>query len=790
MKKIFLLLFLTIGYFFSFAQPISNRGTTSVTVSDARLQAQYNLFIPRYTDTAAANLQKGIDSCGAIIFTYNGNKLWKRNCSPKKWKEISEIADGIDSLKRSSDSIYAYKNNQWIFQYKDSVGGGGSTPNLQAVTDVGSTTTNTIQIDKDLSSLKLFNNIGSFQYDLLNYQLLDGTLGTFYVRVDQNNFAAPHIYSYGQDGEYLITANESGLPKLNFNTSGDFFNMSGGGKSFSIVPDSTIYDNTFIGGTSTILKYNYQTSVSGAENKKYFFPTHNFGSDSDDTINITTNVNGNFADENGTITLPLYWTKSNNYTYLTNANDSVGIGTSAPDFKLDVDGVVNSTTGFNLSNSTVKTGIYGNSNNLDFWSGNNKMSSYGLVGNVSGSYFKHDIGFNNFGSSSGTQNALEISSSITPTGANSMIHNQIAISPTYDQSTYGTGTIRGIYYNPTITNLNTSAHYAWESTSGGIKFGNMSSSTDTSTYKPLGIDASGNLSKVSSWNLNGIYVPYVGATQDLDMGVHQVNAQSFYANGSNGNGHIHLKHQSADATGQGQTTTIFADANGDFKWKNAGNYYTTLKTSGNTADRVYTYPNATTSLIGASDTASMLSNYAKTSTVNTKLNISDTASMLSKYQQKFQQGNSILANNTATAGSPSPIYYKDTSGTYTGTISWTGTTPPTTATISTYQWTQTGKWVTLHIHVYYTNAGTSLTAVTLAMPSDCPAPDLSNYTTGASAIYYNGIGGLGLSSTATTFTITSAYLRRNAGNTANEIYIAAGPANYRRIEYQMTYRAQ
>ncbi|HMW11058.1 MAG TPA: hypothetical protein PJ987_11510, partial [Bacteroidia bacterium] len=52
--------------------------------------SQYNAFLPRYNDTTAANLQKGIDSCGAIIFTYDIAALWFRSCSngSKQWVQI------------------------------------------------------------------------------------------------------------------------------------------------------------------------------------------------------------------------------------------------------------------------------------------------------------------------------------------------------------------------------------------------------------------------------------------------------------------------------------------------------------------------------------------------------------------------------------------------------------------------------------------------------------------------------------------------------------------------------
>lgn len=76
---------------FSFAQPIINRAGASNTVSDARWQAQYNLLAPRYTDTTAANLQIGIDSCGALIYTRSPQTYWRRDCSPKRWTRVSDL---------------------------------------------------------------------------------------------------------------------------------------------------------------------------------------------------------------------------------------------------------------------------------------------------------------------------------------------------------------------------------------------------------------------------------------------------------------------------------------------------------------------------------------------------------------------------------------------------------------------------------------------------------------------------------------------------------------------------
>ena len=92
-------------------------------------------------------------------------------------------------------------------------------------------------------------------------------------------------------------------------------------------------------------------------------------------------------------------------------------------------------------------------------------------------------------------------------------------------------------------------------------------------------------------------VPYTGATADVDLGANSINSESVNVTGTAGGGHVNLKHQSADATATGQSTAVWADTNGDIKWKNDGNYKTTLKTSTNSADRVYTFPNETCELM-------------------------------------------------------------------------------------------------------------------------------------------------------------------------------------------------
>jgi hypothetical protein len=93
--------------------------------------------------------------------------------------------------------------------------------------------------------------------------------------------------------------------------------------------------------------------------------------------------------------------------------------------------------------------------------------------------------------------------------------------------------------------------------------------------------------------------------------------QNLNITGTNGNGHIHLRHQASLPTATGQSTTIYANSQGNFAWKNDGNYHTTLKTDANTADRTYTFQNKdytvadNAEVVKYTDTSAMLVNYLR-----------------------------------------------------------------------------------------------------------------------------------------------------------------------------------
>jgi hypothetical protein len=109
------------------------------------------------------------------------------------------------------------------------------------------------------------------------------------------------------------------------------------------------------------------------------------------------------------------------------------------------------------------------------------------------------------------------------------------------------------------------------------------------------------------------YVPYTGATQDVDLDVFSLNAKSLHIKGTAGNGHLGLKHQSAAATGSANESLIYADTLGDLSWLNGNLYLSKFIISGNTAARSYTFPNANGTVALTSDLTGYLTAVTATS---------------------------------------------------------------------------------------------------------------------------------------------------------------------------------
>ncbi len=119
MKKILILcLFVLIGMA-SYSQAKVQRASASNTVVDQRWAGGLNMFVPQYADTLTATNNKGVDSCGAIIFVTSTNSLWWRMCSPKHWVQLQSNAAGCSGLQSGGlvtwDSLFVFDVTSGVF---------------------------------------------------------------------------------------------------------------------------------------------------------------------------------------------------------------------------------------------------------------------------------------------------------------------------------------------------------------------------------------------------------------------------------------------------------------------------------------------------------------------------------------------------------------------------------------------------------------------------------------------------------------------------------------------------
>jgi hypothetical protein len=117
------------------------------------------------------------------------------------------------------------------------------------------------------------------------------------------------------------------------------------------------------------------------------------------------------------------------------------------------------------------TGISFNSG-LQIYSNNATVALFRAVGGGNSGFMFNVGGYGyNAPSGTGTVNTVLIDNPIVPTGTNSINYNYVTIAPSITQGSFGTGTIRGFYFAPSVASLNTSPLRAFESTRGDVIIG-------------------------------------------------------------------------------------------------------------------------------------------------------------------------------------------------------------------------------------------------------------------------------------------------------------------------------
>ena len=150
-----------------------------------------------------------------------------------------------------------------------------------------------------------------------------------------------------------------------------------------------------------------------------------------------------------------------------------------------------------------------------------------------------------------------------------------------------------------------------------------------------------------------------------------------------------------------------------------------------------------------------------TSSIQTQINAKSNKS-ISSY--------SLLVNNTAsTADVTETTYRSPLQQTYTGTITWTGTTAPSGATNHTYNWIRIGNLVTLKVTLVYATAGVNLSTVVVTLPTDCPTPLKPTGLNAANTNLSVGTGFLGVNTTTSPATTARVALKTNAASNGFDI---------------------
>jgi hypothetical protein len=168
-KKILFILSVLLICLSAISQPVINRTFGTNTVNDPRLMASTNFYIPRYVDTSSANILKGIDTCGAQIFTYSGNAVWYRACNPKRWIKLLKEGDvanvtASNGLNKVSNDIRlgGLLTGSTFIEGEQNFFGITNTTQFQAISQNPSDVDNYAELFIDHSNfLRLRNNLSS-----------------------------------------------------------------------------------------------------------------------------------------------------------------------------------------------------------------------------------------------------------------------------------------------------------------------------------------------------------------------------------------------------------------------------------------------------------------------------------------------------------------------------------------------------------------------------------------------------------------------------------------------------
>jgi hypothetical protein len=282
--------------------------------------------------------------------------------------------------------------------------------------------------------------------------------------------------------------------------------------------------------------------------------------------------------------------------------------------------------------------------------------------------------------------------------------------------------------------------------------------------------------------VNALKLDGSNANSDVDLGTYAMNAKSFKVNGTGGNGHLSLKHQSSGATASASESAIYADNSGNPQWKNDSLAVDALFTSRLFGAIVDAFTSKTTPVdadeFGIADSAA--SNASKKLTwANIKATLKTYFDTL--YPAKSLSAYSFWANNTnGTADATANTFKAIAKQTYSGTITWTGTTAPSgTPTQHSYSWCQIGNVVSFYVCLVYPTAGATLSQVAFSLPSDMPTPLKPDGISAVTDIIAMCSGQLSASNGLSSNNARAALRIDSSNSNAFQFVVASTNANYR-----------
>ena len=248
-----------------------------------RMAFDSTLSIP--TTCGVPTLKSNITKKAALAFDSCNNKFYYYNPKTLAWSEITgggsfdstslsnRINTKIDSLKRSSDSVYAYKNGTKYFQFKDSIGGGTFiSPNLQQVLDSGNTAT-----DKSIT-------LSNINYSDI-YTKIDGIVnptGEGKNKAFEYNVGTPTDSYYGNVSMGIDYSSGDTKPYIEGLAATNKY-------PFRLIADSLIFGNNVYSSNYLKLSNSNQVMLQLPQSTSEHY--------------LATSVNNNYADANGDITI-------------------------------------------------------------------------------------------------------------------------------------------------------------------------------------------------------------------------------------------------------------------------------------------------------------------------------------------------------------------------------------------------------------------------------------------------------------------------------------------------------